>query len=185
MPLLKCPVCGKRVNENQFEGHLAECDPQSQVDSWTTPGKAISISKGATTSTKSPVMPTTRRNIVIIDGNNVAYSLAKSKSPELRPLLKVRKKLIDEGYEPVVVVSAALRHRIDDRQTMLRLIRMGAIEEAEPGMDDDIAILERARQMKAQMIISNDSFQEYTELFSDLIKRVKGFSLKGSEFFLH
>ena len=52
--------------------------------------------------------------IVLVDGSNVAHS-SEAEQPSLADIVAVCDKLRGEGYEPVVVVDAALRHQIDDR----------------------------------------------------------------------
>ena len=52
--------------------------------------------------------------VVLVDGSNVAHS-SEGEQPSLADIVAVCDKLREEGYEPVVVVDAALRHQIDDR----------------------------------------------------------------------
>ena len=47
---------------------------------------------------------------VIVDGSNVAHSTEGEKAM-LDNIRVVRAKLIEEGYEPVVLADAALRHQ--------------------------------------------------------------------------
>src|SRR5690349_1289470 len=51
-------------------------------------------------------------HVVLVDGSNVAHS-SEGEQPSLADIVAVCDKLRGEGYEPVVVVDAALRHQID------------------------------------------------------------------------
>jgi hypothetical protein len=46
--------------------------------------------------------------IVLVDGSNIAHSTEGEKA-QLANILAVREKMTEEGFEPVVVVDAALR----------------------------------------------------------------------------
>ena len=59
--------------------------------------------------------------LVLVDGSNVAHS-SEGGPPELSNIVAVCDKLREEGYEPVVVVDAALRHQIDDRAGYERMV---------------------------------------------------------------
>ena len=48
---------------------------------------------------------------VIVDGSNVAHS-SEGEKAALENIRIIRDKLIEEGYEPVVLADAALRHQI-------------------------------------------------------------------------
>ncbi|HET9683361.1 MAG TPA: hypothetical protein VFP15_04615, partial [Gemmatimonadaceae bacterium] len=52
--------------------------------------------------------------LVLVDGSNVAHS-SEGDQGHLANITLVCDKLREEGYEPLVLVDAALRHQIDDR----------------------------------------------------------------------
>src|SRR4051794_30037927 len=68
----------------------------------------------------------TKRTVVLIDGSNVAHS-SEGERAQLANILAVCERLREEGYEPLVLVDAALRHQIDDRDEYERLVEKGEI----------------------------------------------------------
>lgn len=80
-------------------------------------------------------------------------------------------KLREEGYDPVVVVDAALRHQIDDRGGYERMVERGMIRQAPAGTDADYFILSFARELEAS-IVSNDRFRDRQKVFPDAARRL-------------
>jgi hypothetical protein len=107
--------------------------------------------------------------LVLVDGSNVAH--CSEGEPLLGNILAVCDKLRDEGYEPVVVADAALRHQIDDRGAYERLVDDGSIKQAPAGTDADYFILSFARELDAS-IVSNDRFRDRQKAFPDAAKRL-------------
>lgn len=108
--------------------------------------------------------------LVIVDGSNVAHS-GEGDRPELASIVAVCDKLRAEGYEPVVVVDAALRHQIDDRAGYERMVDGGTIRQAPAGTDADYFILAFARELEAS-IVSNDRFRDRQKGFPDAARRL-------------
>ena len=108
--------------------------------------------------------------LVLVDGSNVAHS-SEGDLALLANILVVCDKLRDEGYEPVVVVDAALRHQIDDRVRYEHLVDDGTIRQAPAGTDADYFILSFARELDAS-IVSNDRFRDRQKSFPDAAKRL-------------
>ena len=108
--------------------------------------------------------------LVLVDGSNVAHS-SEGEQPELANIVAVCDKLREEGYEPVVVVDAALRHQIDDRVGYERLVDDGTIRQAPAGTDADYFILSFARELAAS-IVSNDRFRDRQKVFPEAAKRL-------------
>jgi hypothetical protein len=109
-------------------------------------------------------------SIVLVDGSNVAHS-SEGDQPLLSNITAVCDKLRDEGYEPLVLVDAALRHQIDDRAAYERLVDSGAIRQAPAGTDADYFILSFARELDAS-IVSNDRYRDRQRSFPDASKRL-------------
>ena len=109
-------------------------------------------------------------SLVLVDGSNVAHS-SEGEHPELANIVAVCDKLREEGYEPVVVVDAALRHQIDDRVGYERLVDDGTIRQAPAGTDADYFILSFARELDAS-IVSNDRFRDRQKVFPEAAKRL-------------
>ena len=108
--------------------------------------------------------------LVLVDGSNVAHS-SEGDQPELSNIVAVCDKLREEGYEPVVVVDAALRHQIDDRGGYERMVDDGSIKQAPAGTDADYFILSFARELDAS-IVSNDRFRDRQKVFPEATKRL-------------
>jgi hypothetical protein len=108
--------------------------------------------------------------IVLVDGSNVAHSTEGEKA-QLANILAVREKMTEEGFEPVVVVDAALRHQIDDRAGYEQLVDNGVVRQAPAGTDADYFILSFARELDAR-IVSNDRFRDRMKDFPDAADRL-------------
>ncbi len=98
---------------------------------------------------------------MIIDGNNVAYS--DGEPPRAILIKQARAQVVKAGYEPIIIISAALSYKIDDLMELTRMINLSWIIEAEGNTDDDILIIESALSKKAK-ILSNDRFIQYDRL---------------------
>lgn len=116
---------------------------------------------------------------VIVDGSNVAHS-SEGEKPLLANIRVVRDKLIEEGYEPVVLADAALRHQIDDGAGFEALVEDGTIKQAPAGTDADYFILSFARELDAN-IVSNDRFKDRVDAFPEVKKRVIRYMILNGE----
>jgi hypothetical protein len=117
-------------------------------------------------------------SLVLVDGSNVAHS-SEGEQAKLSNIIAVTDKLREEGYEPLVLVDAALRHQIDDRVAYEGLVDSGAIRQAPAGTDADYFILSFARELDAS-IVSNDRFRDRRKSFPDAAKRlIKYMVVKG------
>ena len=118
------------------------------------------------------------RKLALVDGSNVAHFGADR--ARLRNVLCVRDKLVEEGYEPIIVADAALRHQIDDADGYERLVQSGSVQQAPAGTDADYFILSFARELDAS-IVSNDQFRDRSRQFSEVRKRVVRFMIVQGE----
>lgn len=116
---------------------------------------------------------------VIVDGSNVAHS-SEGEKPMLENIRVVREKLIEEGYEPIVLADAALRHQIDDGDGFEALVDAGTIKQAPAGTDADYFILSFARELDAN-IVSNDRFKDRVDAFPEVKKRVIRYMIVNGE----
>jgi hypothetical protein len=110
------------------------------------------------------------RPLVLVDGSNVAHS-SEGDQGHLANITLVCDKLREEGYEPLVLVDAALRHQIDNRAEYERMVDAGAIRQAPAGTDADYFILSFARELDAS-IVSNDRFRDRQKAFPDAAARL-------------
>jgi hypothetical protein len=110
-----------------------------------------------------------RSRIAIVDGSNVAHA-TEGAAPRLANLVLMRDKLVEKGFEPVLVVDAALRHQIDDPATYEKMVDDGEVKQAPAGTDADYFILSFARELGAR-VVSNDRFRDRMQEFKDLSRR--------------
>ena len=108
--------------------------------------------------------------IALVDGSNVAHS-SEGDEARLQNIKLVVRKLIAEGYEPVVVADAALRHQIDDKEGYERRVEEGKIKQAPAGTDADYFLLAFARELDA-VIVSNDLFRDRADAFPEARERM-------------
>ena len=111
-----------------------------------------------------------RSNVVIIDGSNVALS-SEGERGLLDNILLVRDRLAEDGFEPIILVDAALRHRIDDSAQYERLVDEGVIKQAPAGTDADYFILSFADELDAS-VVSNDRFKDRIAKYPAVGKRL-------------
>jgi hypothetical protein len=116
---------------------------------------------------------------VIVDGSNVAHS-SEGERPLLENILAVRDKLVEEGYDPVILADAALRHQIDEESAFEKMIESGEIKQAPAGTDADYFILSFARELEAT-IVSNDRFKDRVEAFPEVRDRVIRYMIVNGE----
>jgi hypothetical protein len=117
--------------------------------------------------------------VVIIDGSNVAHS-TEGDSARLDNIRVVSAKLTEEGYEPVVVVDAALRHQIDDKAGYEAMVEDGRIRQAPAGTDADYFILSFARELNAS-VVSNDRFKDRLVAFPEAREQVIRYMIVNDE----
>lgn len=110
-----------------------------------------------------------------MDGSNVAH-FTEGNGPRLKNILLVLQKLRSEGFEPLVVADAALRHQIDDKVQYEQMIETGLVHQAPAGTDADYFILSFAREKDAR-ILTNDRFRDLARKFAQERDRVIRFMI--------
>lgn len=118
-------------------------------------------------------------SVVIVDGSNVAHSTEQD-GPRLENIRLVAMKLKEEGYEPVVLVDAALRHQIDEPGEYEKLVEDGKIKQAPAGTDADYFILAFARELEAS-VVSNDRFRDRESAFPEISDRLIRYMIVNGE----
>ncbi len=119
------------------------------------------------------------RKVAIIDGSNVAHA-TEGDHARLENIVLVREKVVEEGYEPIVVVDAALRHQVDDRSGYERMVEEGALKQAPAGTDADYFILSFARELDAA-VVSNDRYRDRLSAFPEARERAIRFMIVAGE----
>ena len=125
-------------------------------------------------------MPRARRpKLALVDGSNVAHA-SEGESARLANIVLVRRKLMEEGYEPIIVADAALRHQIDDWSGYEELVTQGLVKQAPAGTDADYFILSFARELNA-WIVSNDRFKDHLKSFPERRRRIVRYMIVADE----
>ena len=117
--------------------------------------------------------------VVVVDGSNVAWAV-EGMGARLENIRVVCRKLQDEGFRPVVLVDAKLRHDIDEPEEYESLVDKGMIRQAPAGTDADYFILSFAREFEAR-VVSNDLFRDLASGFPDVLQRVIRFMVVEGE----
>jgi hypothetical protein len=117
--------------------------------------------------------------VVLVDGSNVAHS-TEGEKPLVANLLAVRDKLKEEGFQPIIMADAALRHQIDDQKVYEDMIDTGSVRQAPAGTDADYFILSFARELGAD-IVSNDRFRDRLKQFPEARERVIRYMILNEE----
>ncbi len=120
-----------------------------------------------------------RRETVIVDGSNVAHS-TEGEQARLENITLVCDRLREEGFEPIVVADAALRHQIDDAARYEELVENGTIRQAPAGTDADYFILSFARELDG-FVVSNDRYRDRADAFPEARERVIRYMIVNGE----
>jgi hypothetical protein len=115
----------------------------------------------------------------LIDGSNVAHA-TEGAAPRLANILLVRDKLRAEGFAPIIVADAALRHQIDDADAYERLVDEGTIRQAPAGTDADYFLLSFAKELNAALV-SNDRFRDRSRQFAAVRRRIIRYMILADE----
>jgi hypothetical protein len=160
----RCPYCDRLFNRALLDKHVLHCRARTQR-------------KAAQTADYQ------RRN-VIVDGTNVAYYLATAGVPRVANLVRAHHSLVNAGLKPVIVVSSALKYRIDKEQQLRALIDDRFVIEAPRGTDDDLTIIRLADRQNAD-IISNDRFLNWIKRYPWISSRLRKYRMTPSGLILN
>ena len=167
--MAKCDLC-RRSFRGSFDSHIEWYHPEYF---------------GSNSANKRRVLIHQKRDgqKIVVDGANVAY-FADGK-PKVRNLRFCRGSLITGGFNPIIIISQALMHTIDEPGELHRFLNIGWVQLAENDRDDDIAILECAIGNGCD-IVSNDNFSEHRKFYQEKFSyiKIRKFSFQGSLFVL-
>ena len=111
------------------------------------------------------------RDVVVIDGANVAYEeRSAGGKPKLSNLLKVKRELEERGFEAVVIVDASLKYDIDDQSQLEILIKQQQVRQVPAGTDADYFIIQLAEQFNAR-VVTNDRYKDYAAQYPWVAER--------------
>jgi hypothetical protein len=115
----------------------------------------------------------------LIDGSNVAHA-TEGPAPRLANILLVRDKLAEQGFVPIIVADAALRHQIDEPTEYERLVEDGTIHQAPAGTDADYFLLSFAKELDASLV-SNDRFRDRSRQFAEVRRQIIRYMILADE----
>jgi hypothetical protein len=149
----RCPHCDRSFDRRVLDDHISKC--RSRVSGLQ---KRTSI---------------TGRRTLIVDGNNVAYHLSHNGVPRVENLINAQRSLTASGYIPIIVISAALKHKIDKPSQMNQIENL---LEAQRGTNDDLLIMKEAQNRNAD-IVSNDRFLNWEISYPWVSSRLRRYRL--------
>ncbi|MCY3414042.1 MAG: hypothetical protein INQ03_20530 [Candidatus Heimdallarchaeota archaeon] len=163
--MAKCPFCGSQFQGKELQIHI-HTKHRDQEDTFERIVPA-----------RKPKSKVQKR--IVVDGNNVAYTQGK---PEVSNIKLCRAFLKRKQYEPIIIISSALRHQIDKPLELIRMINLNWVIEAEPGENDDILIIETAFAKQCK-IISNDRYLDHNPNFNwDIQAIILNFQIINKQF---
>ena len=115
----------------------------------------------------------------LIDGSNVAHA-TEGDTARLRNILLVRDRLAEQGFEPIIVADAALRHQIDDSAQYEQLVADGTVHQAPAGTDADYFLLSFAKELDAALV-SNDRFRDRSRQFASVRSQIIRYMILENE----
>lgn len=103
------------------------------------------------------------KQVIVVDGANVAWEeQTKDGQPKVSNIVAMRQKLEEEGFDPIIIIDASLRHHVDDPGQLESLIDNQRIRQSPAGTEADYFVLEIAKQQDANAV-SNDMFEKYRD----------------------
>ncbi|MFX0062828.1 MAG: hypothetical protein ACFFC7_11665 [Candidatus Hermodarchaeota archaeon] len=175
MPKFHCPVCGRSVRF--LKDHIARFHPEHFASSTSQVKPKISMPHASEKplfwqKTDQKKVPS---QIIVVDGQNVAYFGDRGK-PSYVNLEVVYKALKTIGYTPKIIISSALKYKVNDPVRLNRMISRGIVIEAPSGEDDDLTVLELAHTYKAK-IVTNDRYLDHKDIFPTFKKQTVKFKI--------
>lgn len=155
----RCPHCDMLFGRDELDRHILRCRARSRP----------AIIKGTQR----------RRKEVIVDGNNIAYHLALNGKPQVNNLILAQQSLVNGGYKPIFVISAALVHSIDKPDVLQAVMRDIEVIQAPRGINDDLKIIQIALDRNAD-IVSNDRFLDWLDKYPWVSDRLRKFRMTPS-----
>ncbi|MEW6070101.1 MAG: hypothetical protein AB1485_05740 [Candidatus Thermoplasmatota archaeon] len=125
---------------------------------------------------------------ILVDGSNVAWSLKKNGKPNIDNIEIVRLELEKQGYKPIIIVDANLRHLVseEDKERLEKWIDEEKVIQAPAHVKADDALLKFADERRLK-IVSNDTFKgtEYVYPWLNEQNRRVPFTIIGGKVVLH
>jgi hypothetical protein len=101
--------------------------------------------------------------LIVVDGANVAWSeQTRDGKPKVSNIVIMRRALEEEGYDPIIIIDASLRHDVDDPDQLEGLIDGQHVRQSPAGTEADYFLLMTAGQQNSK-VVSNDTFESYRD----------------------
>ncbi len=152
----RCPHCERLFNRDALDTHIQRCKYRRKSLNETS--------------------KYSQKRVLVVDGNNVAYSLSPRGNPKAQNLSLAYHSLTGAGYNPVFVISAALAHKIDNPSALSAFMLSANVVEAPRGTDDDGRIIQLAKKLDAN-IVSNDRFLNWIERYPWITSRLRKYRM--------
>ena len=152
----RCPHCERLFNRDVLDTHIQKCKIRRQT-------------------LQKLEKPPKKRGLVV-DGNNVAYSLSPQGKPRAQSLSLAYHSLTSAGYHPVFVISTALVHKIDNPGALSAFMLSANVDEAPRGTNDDIRVIQLAKKLDAD-IVSNDRFLDWIDRYPWIASRLRRYRM--------
>lgn len=156
---VRCPKCDRLFSREEIDDHRFKCRPEEE---------------GAEAHRRR-----LDRRVIIVDGSNVAHYMEEAGKPMISNLVLARRSLKLAGFEPIIVVSAALVHQIDEPVDLLDMISTGQVIQVDKGRNDDREIIGLAKANSA-LVLTNDRFLDWLEANPWLSTRIVKYRMTPS-----
>jgi hypothetical protein len=152
----RCPHCDRLFDRDVLDRHITRCRKRREtIEKRSRPSK---------------------KRALIVDGNNVAYSLSPHGKPKAQNLNLAYHSLTNAGYDPIFVISSALVHRVDNPGALNAFMISARVEEAPRGTSDDSRIIQLAKKFDGE-IVSNDRFLDWIDRFPWITSRLRRYRM--------
>ncbi len=134
---------------------------------------------------KEPSATARRTKQILVDAANVAFTNHDQPGDRgsVDNLIRMRRALVNLGYEPVFIADASLRHEVDHPEELDALEQSGQILQAPAGTQADYFLLALAEREHLP-IVSNDVFRDRRREFPDASQRRVPFMIIDGEVIL-
>lgn len=118
---------------------------------------------------------------IVVDGSNVAHAELSAKGePKVSNLVSIHRALVEEGYDPIIIVDATLRHIVDDPRQLEGLLDNQVFRQSPAGTEADYFVLETADR-NGGLVVSNDEFETYRDAYPWIEQRRVPFMVVDGE----
>lgn len=155
----RCPYCDRLFSRDVLDAHVEKCRNTQRG------------SKGEESRS--------RKQKIVVDGNNIAYHLSPQGKPRAQNLALAYYSLTGAGFDPIFVISAALIHNIDNPSSLESFIAITNVIEAPRGTNDDLKIIQLAKKLNVN-IVSNDRFLDWIDRYPWLTSHLRRFRMTPS-----